>query len=51
MKSWRMQRARDLLADLAGLRAHSGDEFKALAAAAASSPAGLLCLGDEAGIQ
>ena len=25
----RMQRARDLLADLAGLRAHSGDEFKA----------------------
>ncbi len=24
-----MQRARDLLADLAGLRAHSGDEFKA----------------------
>ncbi|WP_071913017.1 MerR family transcriptional regulator [Aeromonas sp. SCS5] len=25
----RMQRARDLLADLAGLRAHSGEEFKA----------------------
>ena len=30
MKSWRGCNApRDLLADLAGLRAHSGDEFKA----------------------